>query len=224
MWINAQFFDAGDALIAERGAYDPVTAILTTADTKVYEAVHTIDDTVAAMTGLPAGAHGHLAVNNVIEKDNRIPPIGFTNAAFASVLAEPVAATYADGQHWDDTSFVIPAGAVRAVVTVYYQTTSREFMDFLRDANVTNQDGQIAHDQWVLHGQSSPVDMDALEILFTAGLPGDLDGSGTVDVLDLLMLLTAWGPCPPPEFCEADLNNDGAIDVLDLLILLGGWS
>ena len=54
--------------------------------------------------------------------------------------------------------------------------------------------------------------------------PGDLDGSGTVDVSDLLALLGQWGTCPdPPAECPADLDADGEVGVLDLLVLLGGW-
>lgn len=52
---------------------------------------------------------------------------------------------------------------------------------------------------------------------------GDLNGDGVVDVSDLLLLLAAWGPCPPEESCDADLNNDGSVDVSDLLLLLGNW-
>jgi hypothetical protein len=97
MWINVKFFDIADQLILEHGAYDPVTAHLTTSDTKVYEAKLGIDDTVAGLTGIPAGESFHFAINNVWLKDNRIPPIGFTNAAFESVQAAPVDYTYADG-------------------------------------------------------------------------------------------------------------------------------
>lgn len=50
--------------------------------------------------------------------------------------------------------------------------------------------------------------------------PADLDGSGTVDVSDLLLLFSAWGPCPG---CAADLNGDNTVNVSDLLILLGAW-
>jgi hypothetical protein len=55
-----------------------------------------------------------------------------------------------------------------------------------------------------------------------AAVPGDLDGDGDVDVSDLLGLLAAWGPCPPP--CPADLNRDGVVNVTDLLILLANWT
>jgi hypothetical protein len=61
-----------------------------------------------------------------------------------------------------------------------------------------------------------------------ASPPGDLNGDGVVNVFDLLILLGAWGPCPPAEpgadgSCPADLHGDGAVDVFDLLILLGNW-
>ncbi len=57
--------------------------------------------------------------------------------------------------------------------------------------------------------------------------PGDpdLDGNGSVGVMDLLMLLAAWGPCPaPPSQCIADLDGDGIVGVTDLLTLLGAWA
>jgi DNA-binding beta-propeller fold protein YncE len=55
--------------------------------------------------------------------------------------------------------------------------------------------------------------------------PGDLNGDGEINVLDLLVLLDAWGECPPPlgGDCPADLNGDGVVDMLDLLILLDNW-
>jgi hypothetical protein len=56
-----------------------------------------------------------------------------------------------------------------------------------------------------------------------SGPLGDLNGDGVVDVSDLLILLGAWGPCPPSGDCPADLDGDGAVNVSDLLILLGNW-
>ncbi len=51
----------------------------------------------------------------------------------------------------------------------------------------------------------------------------DLDNSGDVGVKDLLILLGAWGPCPPKGGCPADFDNTGDVGVKDLLILLGNW-
>jgi trimeric autotransporter adhesin len=56
-----------------------------------------------------------------------------------------------------------------------------------------------------------------------SGPLGDLNGDGVVDVSDLLILLAAWGPCPPSGDCPADLDGDGVVGVSDLLILLENW-
>lgn len=159
-WINVKYFDAGDNLILEHGAYNPMTAVLSTSDTKVYEAKHGIDAAVAATTGLPEGESFHFVLNNVVEKDNRIPPRGFTNAAFEAFQSEPVAYAYDEEQYWDDTEFDIPPGAVKVGVFLRYQITSREYIEFLRDENTTNSAGQTAYDQWELHGKSAPVALD----------------------------------------------------------------
>ncbi|HMN96053.1 MAG TPA: multiheme c-type cytochrome [Phycisphaerales bacterium] len=217
-WINVRFFDAGDDLIAERGAYDSDTATLTSEDTKVYEAKQGIDSTVSALTGVAAGKSFHLTLNNVILFDNRIPPVGFTNAAFEAVQAKPVGYEYEDGQHWDDTLYAIPAGAAKAVVTFFYQTSSREYMEFLREANVTNDAGQIAYDAWVAQGRSAPVDMDSAMIVLAPTNPADLNGDGVVDGADLGLLLGAWGTPGP-----GDINGDGIVDGADLGLLLGAW-
>lgn len=226
MWINVKFYNAADQLIAERGAYDFATGEVSEHDTKVYEAKMGLDAAVAAATGRPQGESFHFLLNNEYLSDNRIPPMGFTNANFASVQAAPVNYTYVDGQHWDDTMYAIPAGAAKALVNVYYQTTSKKYIEFLRDTNKTDAKGQIAYDQWVMHGRSSPTVMDSGVIVF--GSPADLNGDGVVGPADLGILLGSWGNpgCggpPPPTPCAADLNGDGMVGPADLTILLGSW-
>ena len=53
--------------------------------------------------------------------------------------------------------------------------------------------------------------------------PHDLDADGSVGVKDLLILLGAWGPCPPKGDCPADFDDSGDVGVKDLLFLLGAW-
>ena len=53
----------------------------------------------------------------------------------------------------------------------------------------------------------------------------DLNGDGSVGIVDFLLLLAAWGPCfdPCPPSCPADFDGDCSVGILDLLILLGNW-
>jgi hypothetical protein len=195
IWVNVKFLNAANAVIAERGRYDSATGALTTGDTKVYEQLQGLDSVMAAQAELPAGAGFHFALNNKVIKDNRIPPRGFTNAGFAAVQAAPVGAAYADGQYWDDTLFTIPAGATSAQVNVYHQTSSKEYMEFLRD-NANNPIhsgdfvqppsgssattvGEVVYEQWQLLGRSAPTLMDSAATPARACKP-DLGGQGGV--------------------------------------------
>ena len=56
--------------------------------------------------------------------------------------------------------------------------------------------------------------------------PGDLNQDGVVDIVDLLALLAAWGPCnqPCPPSCAGDLNGDCAVGIVELLAMLANWS
>ena len=55
-------------------------------------------------------------------------------------------------------------------------------------------------------------------------IPGDIDRDGVVGVVDLLLLLGAWGPCDDnPQPCPADLDRDGMVGVGDLLVLLANY-
>jgi hypothetical protein len=225
MWLNVQFFDSASLLIDEHGAYDFDTAVLDDSSTKVYQTKFGIDAAVAQATGLPEGQTFHLALNNVLLQDNRIPPLGFTNAAFAAVRAAPVGQVYADGQYWDDTLYLIPKGTAQAVVTLYYQTTSKEYIEFLRDNN--NEPGggagQIAYDAWLNRGKSAPLDMDVTVIALDGPPAGDVNDDGVVNVDDLLLVIAAWGPCPPPNLCEADFNANGVVNIDDLLTVIYNW-
>jgi hypothetical protein len=47
----------------------------------------------------------------------------------------------------------------------------------------------------------------------------DINGDDAVNVMDLLLVLDAWGMHVGPE----DMNGDGVVNVLDLLLLLDNW-
>lgn len=84
----------------------------------------------------------HFVLADGRHKDNRIPPKGFRIADAPGRFCMPVvdgvdapgyytAAEYTGG--YDDVALSIPPGAYIVWVRLYYQTTSREYMEFLRD-------------------------------------------------------------------------------------------
>ncbi len=157
MWLRLRAYDAADLQLYESGAYDTASALLShDPDLKLYEVHPGISYRLAALLGAAAGPSFHMVLNDTIYSDNRIPPRGFTNAAFQAIQSEPVGESYADGEYWDDTEYMVPIGATRVVVELLYQTTSLEFVEFLRDENVTNAAGQTMYDLWAAHGKSRP--------------------------------------------------------------------
>ncbi len=94
----------------------------------------------SALTGEQRTFHFVLATTRY--KDNRIPPAGFDISGAAGRLVEPysegaaapgyfTAQEYAGG--YDEVDLHVPVGADGVLVTLYYQSTSREYVAFLRD-------------------------------------------------------------------------------------------
>jgi len=69
-------------------------------------------------------------------------------------------------------------------------------------------------------GTSQPL---AYVVRGSCGIPGDLDGNGVVNALDLAILLGAWGPCANCDSCAADLNGDCDVGAPDIAALLSAW-
>lgn len=172
IWLNVRAYNTNSDLIYESGAYDTSTGVLThDADVKIYEIKPGLSDDMSSIVGYPAGPSFHFAVNNKIFSDNRIPPRGFTNSAFDAIQSPPVGYSYEDGQYWDETEYTIPGSAAKVVVTLYYQTTSKEYVEFLRDENQTNDWGDVLYGLWLSNGKSAPeiMNVDSLELAPLAG-------------------------------------------------------
>ncbi len=157
IWLNVKAYDADSMLIYESGAYDSITAVLThDEDVKVYHIEPGVSTALAPVVDLEPGPSFHFVVNDTIYYDNRIPPRGFTNANYSNIQSPPVGYAYADGQYWDDTDYELPLTAAYAVVTLLYQTTSKEFVEFLQAANTTDNSGDTAYNLWSANGKSRP--------------------------------------------------------------------
>jgi hypothetical protein len=87
---------------------------------------------------------------------------------------------------------------------------------------------RLAPGTWWLYVAPFFQDEGACEFAYTASVvaraPADLDADGEVGMIDFVILLGAWGPCPElPAACLADLDSDGAVGITDVLGLLAAW-
>ncbi len=221
MWIEVHFRSAFGMTLAHHGEYNFSTAVLESSTTTVFEAKHGLDDHSAELSGLQEGPSFHFALNNKIYKDNRIPPMGFTNAGFASVQAEPVGIVYEDGQHWHDSYYDIPNDSVLLDVRVWYQTASKEYIEFLKNENVTNDAGDILYEQWLQQDKGPPVLMDEYNVElglepFVRGdtnLDNSFDLSDSITLLGWLFLGSEFGSCP----IAGDFNDDSSLNISDVI-------
>lgn len=54
-------------------------------------------------------------------------------------------------------------------------------------------------------------------------VPSDLNQDSVVNVSDLIILLSNWGPCSDCNLCIADIDNSCDVNISDLLILFANW-
>ena len=160
MFVNIRAYDAAGSLIYEANPYDmangtlkglsypyqpdpngdlddpqPLGANEIYVDELVYEMKPT-----STLTGEEKTFHFALATGRY--KDNRIPPKGFNIAAADERIAVPVWHGVEDPNYftefeylggYDEVNMTIPTGATAVEINLYYQTTSREYIEFLRD-------------------------------------------------------------------------------------------
>lgn len=222
VWIDVRFADSGGNLLRDFGRYDAAQALLDEDSTRVYEMHVGLSAAAAAATGLPAGPTGHMSLADTIEKDNRIPPRGFSNSSYAQAGAGVVGHSYADGQFWDDAWFTVPAGAVSVSVRLQYQNTPRHYIEELRDNNHTDSRGQELYRLWERTGRGAPIEMVRAERALASFVAGDVDGDCRVDVQDLAACAAAIGrDWTQPGFVpQADLDGDHRVTRADWSLLV----
>ncbi len=157
MFINVRAY-AGETMIFEVNPYDTTVGTLKGLDHEYSPSSPPLGPNEAYVDGLvyevhPSSTHTgeeetfHFALATGRYKDNRIPPKGFRIGQAATRLSEPVwdgepvpdyftVDEYAGGYDsvdLGDYEISIPEVADRVEVRLYYQTTSREYIEFLRD-------------------------------------------------------------------------------------------
>jgi hypothetical protein len=155
MWLHVIARDEAGRVVFESGRYDAEEArLIEDPQIKVYEAK-------LGITG--RGETFHFILNDVLLKDNRIPPRGYIPIE----RTQPVGAEYALGQNWDVTTYRIPLSDAQGRVTItaelLYQTPSREYIEFLREENRSDDWGQRLFELWQRTGKSAPVLMASMQ-------------------------------------------------------------
>jgi hypothetical protein len=116
----------------------------------------------------PAVDTFHFVLNNTVTKDNRIPPYGFDyeEARKRNALPTPVAqygspTSGGSYRYWDEVALNPPTGANWATISLMYQPTSWEYVQFLALANKKQNpflaaEGTNLLDAWMGTGMAEP--------------------------------------------------------------------
>jgi mono/diheme cytochrome c family protein len=165
----------------------------------------------------------HMALSDDRKKDNRIPPKGFDTEGMYDRLVQPrwdgedapdyfTEAEYAGG--YDEVTITKPAGTTQWYATLNYQTTSKEYIEFLRDeingdASTLDQEAYIAQtdpffdtlkgwgdaiwDLWLHNNGAEPVLMEELGEKPVPKVEVDTPQgfSASVDMVDITL---SWTP------------------------------
>lgn len=150
LWLNVQFLNAAGAVISEINPYQPLVIGTNAQGNNFYVSGGTLTRThdplvfEAEMTSALSGEEKtfHFVLGTDRHKDNRIPPKGFDIANATPRLVHPrhegadatnyfTAAEYAGGYH--EVTVPKPPGTAGWRARLYYQTTSKEYIEFLRD-------------------------------------------------------------------------------------------
>lgn len=188
-WLSVEMYDSEGTVVFQSGYYDETTA--TRFDD---EQIRTYEVRLAS-----DGEEGfHFVKTDEVLQDNRLPPRGFVPTS----ETQPVGREYPvqpDGSlaHWDNAPYAIaiPADAPLGIgvirVTYWYQTASREYIEFLRDENYTDSTGLEMYDWWMAYGKGAPVAMATVELNVEFVEPPSVCGC-QVDTRRHSLASTAW--------------------------------
>src|SRR5262249_25768306 len=109
----------------------------------------------------------HFILQDEVVQDNRIPPRGFVPMADTRPIGRdyPGVGSTADGgtvlANWDDAPYAVELpkesrGMIAVSATLWYQTTSREYVESLRASNTTDNHGARLVDLWENYGRALP--------------------------------------------------------------------
>ncbi len=157
-WVGITLVDAQKNEQALLGGFDLATGEIQAAPkTRVYRAVQ------GRWDGQKGQAEEHIALHDMVIADTRIPPKGF-EATQATMPTGEI--DFSDGKggfkSFDEATFALtaPAGAAGDVTLsarVYYQSMTREHVDFLKAENMTDGRGEDLATIFEATGEGAPL-------------------------------------------------------------------
>jgi len=192
----------------------------------------------SSLTGEDHTFHFVLATGRF--KDNRIPPKGFDIAGAAERMCEPVwegsaaenyftAQEYAEG--CDQMELALGTGVNHIEIRLYYQGTSREYVEFLRD-EINGTGGTLASPTPSGEPQAYIVQSDPFfsklkawgNVLWQLWYHNHgLDGSGKAVGGIVPLLMTQASLEAQLELIAGDFNGDWQVDLWDLTYFVAHW-
>lgn len=208
---NIRIYDAHNAVTKEWAETLIATAVqpeefVLGYDRYTGDAIGTLGDLAAQAAGTHEETF-HFALNNLVSKDTRIPPYGMSYDIALKRNALPVPASqYGAGtpgstyNYWDevDLDSLKPVAAVSAEITLYYQGTSWEYIQFLKEAN----DGQN-----MFLGQEG---VKMLQAWVNAEVPVAIEVAGDRKMVPPIEMATAFWGAPlnlPPVAVDDNFNT-----------------
>ena len=105
--------------------------------------------------GSTAGAEPALPPQQHHRQGQPHPRAGFRDAVYNAIGAKVIGAVYEDEQYWSETRFSLPA-ARPAPRCAFSTRPPKEYVEFLRDENVTDAKGDEAYQLWEMFGKAPP--------------------------------------------------------------------
>jgi uncharacterized membrane protein YgcG len=180
-WVALSLVDDEGTERTLVGAYDAATgAIAEAPKTRIYKAVH------GRFAGGASEPEEHIALHDRVISDTRIPPKGFT-PSITTMPASDGDIDFSDGsggfRSYDEATFTVapPAalsGAQTLSARVYYQSMTREYVEFLREENTTNSAGEALHAIYEETGSAPPILVASADAPIVIGEAAGAGGSG----------------------------------------------
>jgi glucose/arabinose dehydrogenase len=143
IWLNVRGYDVDGNVTFEKCSYDFVTGVLLENEgCRVYEIKQGVSQALLAAVpelSISPGPSFHFVLNNKVFKDNRIPPLGYSPFAMQTRGLAPVengviqTNLYPGGRNYDEITYTVPADTIAVKAFLYYQTASKEYIDFLNE-------------------------------------------------------------------------------------------